>query len=165
MVEIPNIKRNMYIHRWKKTAINWMKRGRKEKRKEKNKWMIKGFMQDVWVLVCMHKIVFSVTQIAFDDHNSKIRYNIGRIKMCTNMCTCGFDSRNKKIEYLLISTSYFFNCIRVHTRKWKSSKHMQSLWIQMKKFDTGSYALYTITYVFTHVCIETYGNKNQMMNQ
>lgn len=39
--------------------------------------MIKGFMQDVWVLVCMRRIAFAVIQIAFDDHDKKRnRYNI-----------------------------------------------------------------------------------------
>lgn len=38
--------------------------------------MIKGLMQDVWVLVYMRGIVFAVIQIAFDDHDAKIRYDI-----------------------------------------------------------------------------------------
>lgn len=71
--------------------------------------MIKGLMQDVWVLVYMRRIVFAVIQIAFDDHDNrkkKIRYDIWRTEMAWDsvlhkaMCTCGFESRKKKMEFL-----------------------------------------------------------------
>lgn len=49
-----------------------------------------------------------------------------RIPCCTN---------NVYMWFFFISTSYFFNGIRVCTRKWKSSKHMQThlIWIKMIK--------------------------------
>lgn len=144
--------------------LNEMKKKRKERRKKK---ITSGWLKDLCrmygLLLCMRRIVVCShsdrlwwswqQQQQFAIIFEELKWH--RIPCCTN------NNNNVYMWFFFfpISTSYFFNGIRVYTRKWMSSKHMQTLliWIKMIKMSKHDS-------MHMHVCNETYGEIENKWN-